>query len=123
MHALPWFVKQGQAGGRRRLPLSRRAAAPWLRSGTQQPCCAQPPPCTPFACSPTAPALRHSPSSSPAADALDAGDNSTLADLRTQFLSLDANADGQLSPAEFDAELAGYLPYGSNSTDIAPVSA
>ncbi len=60
--------------------------------------------------------------SSPAADALDAGDNSTLADLRTQFLSLDANADGQLSPAEFDAELEGYLPYGSNSTDIAPVS-
>lgn len=56
-----------------------------------------------------------------AADALDAGDNSTLAALRTQFLALDANADGQLSTAEFDAELDGYLPYG-NSTDVAPVS-
>jgi hypothetical protein len=53
------------------------------------------------------------------ADALDGGDNSTLAGLRTQFLALDANADGQLSPAEFDAELDGYLPYG-NSTEVAP---
>lgn len=56
------------------------------------------------------------------ADALDAGDNSTLADLRTQFLALDTNADGLVAPAEFDSELADYLPYGNSTDTAAPVS-
>lgn len=56
------------------------------------------------------------------ADALDAGDNSTLADLRTQFLALDTNADGLVAPAEFDSELTDYLPYGNSTDAAAPVS-
>ena len=54
------------------------------------------------------------------ADALDNDDAALLDVLRAQFAALDADANGALSPAEFDAELAGFA---GNATVPAPAPA